>query len=81
MTSEDYLTWDPHFGDCMLRITDGFPWTDTYMFSIPFLQAYYAIHDLDTHRIGLVRMNRTNEKKVPYNILNNLKKMSDQPGF
>lgn len=61
MTGEDYLLWDPLWKDCMLRITDDFTLTSAWMFGIPFLQAYYAIHDLEDHRIGLVRINKDTE--------------------
>lgn len=61
MTGQDYLLWDPMWKDCMLRITDDFTQTQTWMFGIPFLQAYYTIHDLDNHTFGLVRTNKDAE--------------------
>ena len=45
MTGEDYIIYDPKWKDCMLRISPGFPMADTYMFGIPFLQAYYSVFD------------------------------------
>jgi len=36
------------------------------MFGIPFLQAYYTIHDLDEHKFGLVRLNKEEEVLEPY---------------
>ena len=53
------MSWDPFHKDCMLRITNGFKMKKTYMFGIPFIQAIYAIHDLDKHKIGLVRKNKS----------------------
>ena len=76
MTGEDYLLWDPMWKDCMLRITDDFSHTNTWMFGIPFLQAYYTIHDLDNHKFGLVRTNKAYEDIIPYQ---GLKKKDPQP--
>ena len=55
MTGEDYMSWDPFYKDCILRVHGNFKWEKVFMFGIPFLQGYYAIHDLDNHKIGLVR--------------------------
>lgn len=49
MTGADYISYDPFFKDCMLRIADDIQLTNTWIFGIPFLQAYYSIFDQDKH--------------------------------
>lgn len=66
MSGEDYISFDPVWKDCMLKISDGFPMPDTYLLGIPFLQTYYAIHDLDNHKIGLAKINKSMLEKKKY---------------
>jgi hypothetical protein len=39
----------------------GDSFEDSWLLGVPFMQAYYTIHDMDNKKIGLVRINKKPE--------------------
>lgn len=64
----DYLMYSAFWKRCMIRMNINYAFEDTWLMGVPFLQAYYAIHDLDQKKIGLVRINKNALIEVPRSI-------------
>ena len=47
LKGEDYLMYNDFYKRCSLRITPGYAFEETWLIGVPFLQAYYIIHDMD----------------------------------
>ena len=59
------MMYSPNYKQCMIRVRGdlGKSFGNQWLLGVPFMQAYYTIHDMENKKIGLVRVNKTPDPK------------------